>query len=245
MNTLKRIIVLFSLSVHISLFAQIGVNELLNQSSSWEKGYIFLKGRKDTLTGFVSIQTTKCGYLDKIRFCTDTMNNSGGFMTTCDKPDMDTLRFFGFGERKFKYFNFTDKTVPKTIKGKVFLVGWVEILETAAVNISVGFSVRQFLSPLLNISHASNSMVKTFTPMYCLKKGALPTILISSPPISDFNNNYPEYKVHEDYKQHLISYLSDRPAIAEKIKAKEPLLFKDVEMFVHEYNEMAKLKKGE
>jgi hypothetical protein len=224
-------------------FSQLGLNEKLKPSTAWEKGYLVFKGQKDTIKGFTSIQTTEFGYLHSIWFCTDTMNNKNSFSISTEKVDMDTVRFLGFEKRNFKYFNYTDKTVPKSIRGNVFLVGWVEIIEKGAINISLGFSTREYLSPTFKINNPQNPMVKTFTPMYCLKKGSLPTILIATSTITDFNTAFTSYKVNDEYKQHFISYLSDDTELVEKIRTKE-LLFSDIEVYVKEYNKRVKAKQN-
>lgn len=227
-----------------NLFSQI--SDELNESTPWKKGCIVLKDQKDTLEGYVSIQTTVEGMVQKVWFCTDPETNKNSFWITADDKNMDTLRYFNLESKKFKYFNFTDKSIPKKpLQHKRQLTGWVEIIEYGAINISKGFSVSYSETPAIGTNGMSiGNAYKVYTPMYCLKKGTLPTVLIAAPPISMFRGKvFPDYEVDEQNKNHFIEYLSDNSEIVEKVKAKKELLFREIEIYVREYNAAAKAVK--
>lgn len=243
----KKILYLFFVCFCNSrLFSQLSYD--LNESTPWKKGSIVLKNQKDTLEGFVSIQTTVEGMVQKVWFCTDPETNKNSFWITADDKNMDTLRYFSLESQKFKYFNFTDKSVQKKpLQHKKQLIGWVEIIEYGTINISKGFSVslsETFVMGANGSAGMGGSTYKVFTPMYCLKKGTLPTFLIAAPPISALRGkDYSNYEVDEQNKNHFIEYLSDNSELTGKIKAKKELLFHEIETYVKEYNAAARAVK--
>jgi hypothetical protein len=209
-------------------------SETISDSESWRKGYIVLKKQTDTLKGFLDIKYSSFadGYVKSFRFRTSKDKKEGTLTFSSSYHDeLDTVRYWGINSKHYKYFNYTDDSIPtKRFQTKNSLEGWVEIIDYGKINISKGFAISEF----------DDRAGKIYTPMYCLKKAEKPTILVAALPLNTFNrNDWMSQPIDERNKMHFISVISDNPELSERVKTKT-LTFLDIQNIIGEYNNKSK-----
>lgn len=221
----------------------------IKKGDNWKLGYVVLKDESDTLKGYLKINESDFGHVEGVWFRKNKDVKKGTLKIGGNYEPKSTFRFFGFDDKRYKYFNFTDDSIPteRFIERKNSLSGWVEIIADGPINICKGFSVKErnygVMVPLAGA--AAGTMMtggadNIYIPMYCLKKGKTPTALIAAPAISYFKgSDIMKYLLDDRNKDHLIHYLSDYFLLAQKIKNSR-VLFGDIEGFITEYNTWAK-----
>ena len=161
----------------------------------------------------------------------------------------DTLRYFSVANKHYRYFNYTDDSIPtkRLLQSKNSLTGWVELIEEGPINISKGFAERISYNGGGMMPVAGGGMAPmgggtsvTYTPIYCLKKGNEPTVLIAASSYSIFRgDNISSYEVDDRNKKHFVHYISAYSELSKKVENKK-LLFGEIEQIVSEYNNWAK-----
>jgi hypothetical protein len=233
-------------SIAIQSSAQYVEEENKPQIIEWEPGYIVLKGRLDTLKGYLNIKTTTSDYIKKVWFRKDKDSRKGMIkIGGAAGEDMSVLIYWGIAKHRYKYIESKDVTFsPKQFQSQLDMKGWVEILEeNNFVTIFKGFAI--------DVSYNSGMMMptggpgggmmmtgggfqKNYIPMYYLKKADHSSILILAP-----SSLFKGDKINDENKNYFIGFISDDTALADKLKNTK-LLFGDIERYVREYNEWAK-----
>lgn len=226
----------------------------IHKTQDWQPGYIVLKKSKDTLNGYLNIKKLTYGdstYDIKKVWFRYNKDLKEGTLKFGGAYQEDTLRYFGFEGKRFKFINYIDESFPaKWFQTKNRLTGWVQIIEDGKITLSKGFSIAENYngSTIVPTGGGGTMMVgggssRNVLPMYCIKEGDAPTVLIAAPSISFFKKKgYMEYELDEKNKQHFINCINDNFELAEKLSNKK-LLFGDIEDIVKEYNQWAKNKK--
>ncbi|MBA3706735.1 MAG: hypothetical protein H0W84_12790, partial [Bacteroidetes bacterium] len=77
-------------------------------------------------------------------------------------------------------------------------------------------------------------------PIYCLKKGDAPTILIVNWPVRHGGADYMKYQIGKEQIAYLITLINDYKELVKLVEPKQVLEFGEVEKVVKKYNEWAK-----
>ncbi len=211
----------------------------------WKKGYIVLENHTDTLTGYLKLKEFEYGYIEEVSFRKDKDKKKGTIVVWGDSKN--EIRFLGFESKRYKYFNFTDDSIPtKRFQNKNSFTGWVEIIEEGPINITLGLYVKSVVPTnpgmMLGVLGepgvwvGSGEIRRLYTPMYCLKKGNKPTIIIEGP--SSTNSKWDNLMLHEldeRNKNHFFNFISDNIELVNEYKNKE-VFFGNIEMIIREYN---------
>ncbi len=123
-----------------------------DNSDEWQKGYIILKNRKDTVRGYLNIKAKSFGFIEQILFRENKDIGKGTLKIPTPMPlygypiYKDTLAYFGITNKRYKYISYIDKAFPKrqfllyNIQPTTKLTEWMEIIEEGQINIYRGFS---------------------------------------------------------------------------------------------------------
>jgi len=215
--------------------------------TDWKTGYIILSHSTDTLNGFINAKMSEYGEVLTIWFNKDTAAKKGAIKAGDFAPifqkhalPKDTIHYFGLEGKRFKYVNYIDKSFPKKLfRNPQQLEGWCLIIEEGAINISKGFCTivsYSAPSPLTPGNPAGGGTHTTKIPMYILKKGQEPSILIADKAISIFRgDDYNSFVIDDLNKEHFLNFISDDNELYEKIKNRE-IKFGEIENYIKEYN---------
>lgn len=175
------------LSVHLSVHAQGNIDsvEKIDERETFQRGYIVLKDQKDTLWGQILFVTKKIGYIEKVKFQKEGSKKVSKYAA----PWKSELRYFGTTEKRCRYVNWTDDSIPTGIfKNPPAISDWVTLVEDGAIKLSLGFMVDFKYENTGGMMVDSKGMMlpvggrstKMYLPVYCLKKGDRPLALIRS-----------------------------------------------------------------
>lgn len=205
------------------------------KAKSWQRGYIVYKKSKDTLFGYTKIQTTRFNEPVKVWFRKDKEVKKGTLeFNGYPLPTSDTLHFFSYLNKKYKYMNYKDEASNTKKMFKTYIWGWAEILEQQGeIKLSRGFCNVRF-------SIGQYGGGRTGTPCVCLKKNDEPTLLLDDeipfvPGLEQFLAN----GLSKKDQARLIEYISNYPELTMKWKD-SVIKFGDVQKIVREYNQWAK-----
>jgi len=232
----------------------------------WQPGYVIFKNSKDTVRGYIHLNTDYLGYIKTVWFnktkekklrvkgVLKVVANGDDHMAEFNENYKDTIQYFGVNNKRYKYVTITDNAFPynKLLQpNKVSyelsnrFVGWSEIIEEGSITISLAI-VRIYGGGHGAIIAPGGAMIggggsnRVYVPMYLLEKKNKKRVLISSPHSNGFRDkkDFMNFEVDDNNKIHFADFISNDSSLT-NIK-NQTLLFKDIENYVKEYNTRTK-----